>query len=287
MKRFILAIAALAILPTLASAQWTQLLRDDFNGGGGLPNAPATIPAGDYTANLNFNYVTGTTPAVGTPTGGDGTGFLLTANESATAISTSYVLMGNPIDKNRAIESVLCPYLSSSNSSGSTIFGGLGLRASAPIAGGLTSGYWAEFRTDTSGTYGNYINLYKKIASGSNDLLGRYYFSVGSGDIAMGSLTTPNESRAIKDPQATAVNTWVKARLEAEDVTGGTQIRLIVDDVTIVDWLDAAPVTEGQGILVVHDYFTSLSAPPASVGLIYDYVKYEERITDVSDWTLF
>jgi hypothetical protein len=56
--------------------------------------------------------------------------------------------------------------------------------------------------------------------------------------------------------------------------------------VTIVDWLDAAPVTEGQGILVVHDYFTP-SAPPASVGLIYDYVKYEERSTDVSDWTLF
>jgi hypothetical protein len=51
---------------------------------------------------------------------------------------------GHPTDKNGRLNRFLCPYLSSSNSSGSTIFGGIGLRASTPIAGGLTSGYWAN-----------------------------------------------------------------------------------------------------------------------------------------------
>ncbi len=287
MKKLLYAVLALAILPSLASAQWSQILRDNFNGSGGVTTTPAQAPAGDFTANLNFNYTTSAVPALPIPTGGDGTGFFLTTNESAGALSTSYLLLGNATDTTQAVETIMCPYLSTNCTGGTTVFGGVAVRASGPANSLLASGYWIDWRTDTSGTYGNYFNFNKRLSGGSTELLGRYYSIVGSGGVVAGSLTSPNESRAIKDPQVTAMNTWVKVRLEAEDVTGGTQIRVIIDDVTVVNYLDTTPVPAGQGALLVDDPFTSLSAPAATVGIIYDYVKYDGPGSAVNDWTLF
>jgi hypothetical protein len=278
------------VLPVLASASWTEVLRDDFDGGNEIGTVASQVPANATTANFSYDYVTTATtglPAMGLPAGGDGLGLFLTANEAGAAVSTNSVLFGSAAQVSQATEAYLLPRLSTTNSSGGTIFGGIGVKISTPIAGGVTSGYWAEFRTDNSGSFGNYINLYKQPVSGAIEAFGRYYFDIGSGGIALGTLTAPNESRLITATEATAGNTWVKARLEYQEVVGGAQIRLIVNDVTIVDHLDTTPVAGGQGAVIVHDYFTSLSGPAGTVGLIYDYVKFDNFVTPparVENW---
>lgn len=286
MKRFYAAamIAALAF-PAAASAQWTSQVRDDFDGGNEITATAQQVPAGAFTADRNFDYASTTAPALGTPTGGDGTGFLLTANEDGTA-ATSFLTVATG-GGNQALETMLLPYLADANTGGSTTFGGLGVRVTNPGGGAVQDGYYAEFRTDTSGTYGSYLSLHKYVA-GTGEFLGRYYFQEGSGGISAGSLTGSNASKVIRLPEAPSVNTWIKARMEIEDVgTTDARLRLLIDDVVIVDWVDTAPVTGGDALLLHHDPYNSASAPPGSVGMIYDYVEFFNGTSDVNDWLVY
>lgn len=295
MKKLYAAVLVAVSLPMVTSAQWVSQIRDDFDGGGEITSTPDQVPAGPFTANLNFDYVNNTVPAVGLAPGAtDGTGLLLTANENTPGngvLSTSFLAIGNPADTNHAIEAVLLPYLSTNNDGvGGTTFGGIAVRASGLGDGTMDNGYYAEFRTGNSASLGSYFNLYEVQGAGAGELLGRYYFQVGSGGIVAGSLTAPNESKAVRDPQSGGTNTWIKARMEIETVNGTeARLRVLIDDVVAVDWVDTTPVPAGAGAAALfhNDFFASSSNPAGTVGTIFDYAEYFTGGSSVGEWSMY
>lgn len=285
--------------PAIASATWTEIGTNNFDGGASTLAMDAQADASNSGAGTvvwtpNYDYTTAPTPALPALTGGDGAGLLAAANNNTAtgtgAEQNAYQTFGAVTDTDRAVEAVLAPYLGSDNSNGSTTFGGVGVRVGAATATAFESGYWAEMRVDTSGSFGSYVNFYKNKAAGTPELLGRYYFAEGTGGIAAGTLTSPNESRVIRSPEAAATNTWTSLRIEAVDVTGGTQVKLFVDNLAspVVDWLDTDPVAAGQGVIFSVDPFGSYTFAAGSSAIIFDYVTYEEWTTSaVNDWTIY
>ncbi|MDV7390241.1 hypothetical protein RZS08_02755, partial [Arthrospira platensis SPKY1] len=84
-----------------------------------------------------------------------------------------------------------------------------------------------------------------------------------------------NASKVIRSPESTAVNTWVTIRLEVI----GARVRLLVDGVVIVDYVDPAPLSGGQPIVYHNDTFASASAPAGSVGGIFDRISVDSLST--------
>jgi len=254
--------------------EWRTVAHDDFSTQSGIAFEPVVRNPPDAVAGNSrwqraFNYTTLAGPSIPTPPGGNGFALRTSANNLAPAAAQTVHQTFDAGSDDVAVEALLLGYLSNSNTTGPTTWGGIGVR----MSDSLQDGYFVQHRVDDSPSFGSYLNFYR-IADGGATLLGRYYYRIGTGGILQGMI---GDSRSIQSPQSAATNRWIRVRLEAV----GDTVALFVGDSTapatvFTDW---EPIRGGKTMLYHEDPFgDSLTGPADSSGTLFEYFRVEAPV---------
>jgi hypothetical protein len=255
---------------------------------------PADVSTGNSTWTDNFDYSTISNPTLPSATGGDGRALRTASNNVDGVKQINYQLFGNASDDEYAVEAMAMPYLGTDNTGGGTTWGGIGLRVTAPYdpgTGQWTDGYFIQMRPDNSPSFGNYVNFWKS-KGGVGTFLGRYYFVVGSGGVTESDADAQDGgsfSGVIRDPQSPNTNQWIPLRMEAVNNATGARISLYIEDLDtpVTTFDDDDPVTSGKALIFHEDPFSSLTEPPDTTAMLFEYFKVETWDSAVEEWKQF
>lgn len=185
---------------------------------------------------------------------------------------------GSAADTDYAVETRVMPWIASGHTVATSEFMGIGLRTT-----GYSDGYFLEVRTDYSGTFGNYINVIRRVA-GTSEIKARIFFRTGSN---YSTLEFDGGKPIVRNPESDVTNTWVTVRGEMV----GANLKVYVDDMTtpVVDWTDATPIAAGKAMVFHDDPFNSATAGADKVLGLFDYFKVEDYVApaSVQEWSLY